>query len=76
MNIRNPGDPNKTERISAWDIRIISPRGDIYDEQHFFTPGYSRSELCDLLAIGEAEFRRYYIGSDDILETLGIDDIL
>ena len=37
---------------------------------------YSRNELCDLLAISEAEFRMHYIGSDDILETLGINDIL
>ncbi len=37
---------------------------------------YSRAALCDLLAIGEAEFRRHYVSSDDILETLGIDDII
>ena len=37
---------------------------------------YSRTELCDLLSISEAEFRKHYVGSDDILDVLGIDDIL
>ena len=37
---------------------------------------YSRTELCELLAISATEFRRHYVGSDDILETLGIDDII
>ena len=44
--------------------------------RHLDEMEYSRIELCELLAIGEAEFKRHYIGSDDILETLGIDDIL
>ena len=38
--------------------------------------GYSNEELRDLIAIGESDFRKHYIGSDDILEKLGIDDIL
>ena len=38
---------------------------------------YSRAELRDLLAIGENDFSKHYIGSDDdILDTLGINDIL
>ena len=45
-------------------------------QRHLDELSYSRTELCDLLAIGEAEFKRHYIGSDDILETLGIDEIL
>ena len=46
-------------------------------QRHLDELEYSRSELCDLLTIGEAEFKNHYIGgSDDILETLGIDDIL
>ena len=44
--------------------------------RHLNELDYSRAELCDLLAIGKDEFRRYYVDSDDILETLGIDDIL
>ena len=46
-------------------------------QQHIAKLEYSRAELCDLLAIGEADFSRHYIGSDDdILDTLGINDIL
>ena len=45
-------------------------------KKHLDELAYSRAELCDLLAIGEAEFKRHYISSDDILETLGIDDII
>lgn len=45
-------------------------------KRHLDELGYSRTELCDLLAIGEAEFRKHYTRSDDILETLGIDDII
>ena len=45
-------------------------------QRHLDDLEYSCTELCDLLAIGETEFRRHYIGSDDILESLGIDDIL
>ena len=45
-------------------------------QRHLDELEYNRTELCDLLAIGEAEFGRHYVGSDDILETLGIDDIL
>ena len=45
-------------------------------QRHMDELEYSRSELRELLAIGEAEFKKYYVGSDDILETLGIDDIL
>ena len=45
-------------------------------QRHLDELEYSRSELCDLLAIGEAEFKKHYIGSDDILESLGIDDII
>ena len=37
---------------------------------------YTHSELRDLLALGEAEFKRHYSGSDDILESLGINDII
>ena len=44
--------------------------------RHLDELGYSRAELCNLLALNEAEFRKHYIGPDDILETLGIDDIL
>ena len=45
-------------------------------QRHLDELEYSRAELCDLLAISESEFRTHYIGSDDILETLGIDDII
>ena len=45
-------------------------------QRHLDELKYSRTELCDLLAISEAEFRAHYIGFDDILETLGIDDII
>ena len=36
----------------------------------------SRSELCDLLTITESEFQEHYIGSEDIMETLGIRNII
>ena len=45
-------------------------------QRHLDELEFSRTELCDLLTISEAEFRRHYIDSDDILERLGIDDIL
>ena len=45
-------------------------------QRHLDELEYSSAELCELLAICKTEFRRHYIGSDDILETLGIDDIL
>ena len=45
-------------------------------QSHLSELEYSRTELCDFLAIGEAEFRQHYVGSDDILDTLGIGDIL
>ena len=46
-------------------------------QEHLDDLEYSRSELCDLMCVGVAEFRKHYIkDSDDILETLGIDDIL
>ena len=44
--------------------------------RHLDDLGYSRRELCDLLAIGEPEFRKLYARPDDILESLGIDDIM
>ena len=38
---------------------------------------YSRAELRDLLAIGEADFSKHYLpAGDDILHSLGIDDLL
>ena len=37
--------------------------------------GYSQSELQDLLGLGEADYRRLY-GEDDILDTLGINELL
>ncbi len=39
---------------------------------------YSRTELRELLAIGEADFSKYYLAddSDDITRRLGIDDLL
>ena len=43
---------------------------------HLDEAGYSPAELCDFISIGESEFRHHYVESDDILETLGIDDIL
>ena len=45
-------------------------------QRHLDELKYSRTELCELLAISDAEFRRHYIGSDDILEKLGIDEML
>ena len=46
-------------------------------QKHLDELEFSRSELCDFLMIGEADLKRYYVSeSDDILETLGIDDIL
>ena len=45
-------------------------------QRHMDELEYSRSELCEFIAIGEAEFKKHYIESDDILTTLGIDDIL
>ena len=45
-------------------------------QRHVDEMGYSKEELRDLIAIGESDFRKHYIGSDDILEKLGIDDIL
>ena len=45
-------------------------------QRHLDELHYNQTELRDLLALGEAEFRSHYIGSDDILKTLGIDDIL
>jgi Zn-dependent peptidase ImmA (M78 family)/transcriptional regulator with XRE-family HTH domain len=45
-------------------------------QRHLNELGYSRAELCDLLALNESEFRKHYIGSEDILEALGIDDLL
>ena len=45
-------------------------------QRHLDELGYSRAELCDLLAMSETEFRIHYIGADDILEALGIDDII
>ena len=44
--------------------------------RHLDELAYSRAELCDLLSIDESEFSRHYVGSNDILESLGIDDIL
>ena len=37
LSIHNPGDPNKTQTLSAGDFRIISADGSIYDEAHYFT---------------------------------------
>ena len=41
-------------------------------QRHLDELEYSRSELCEFIAIGEAEFKKHYISdSDDILTTLG-----
>lgn len=45
-------------------------------QKHLTELDYSRSELCDLLRITDADLGRYYVGDDDILESLGIRDIL
>ncbi len=45
-------------------------------QRHLDELQYARTEICELLAIGEAEFKRHYIGSEDILEQLGIDEML
>ena len=36
---------------------------------------YSPDEFRDLVSIGETDFRRYYVDSDDIVKALGIDEI-
>ena len=44
-------------------------------QMHLDELGYSRSELCEFLAISEDEFSKYYLGGDDILKALGINDL-
>ena len=43
---------------------------------HLGQLGFTRSELRDLLALNETDFRVHYAPEDDILEALGIDDLL
>ena len=45
-------------------------------QSHLDELEYGRTELGDLLAIGDEDFRKNYIPSDDIIGVLGLDDIL
>ena len=47
-------------------------------QRHLDELGYSRSELRELLSIGESDFRQYYLSAEDsdILGSLGIDEII
>ena len=45
-------------------------------QAHLGEMGYSRSELRDLLGLRDTDFRRHYDRGDDILESLGIGDLL
>ena len=44
--------------------------------KHLDEADYSLAELRELIAIGETEFRQYYVDPDDIVKSLGIDELL
>ncbi len=78
MYIRLSRAGYRTREPSTLDPPVEKPRQMRWlAQQHVTKLEYSRAELRDLLAIGENDFSRHYIGSDDdILDTLGINDIL
>ena len=77
MYIRLSKAGYRTREPAALDPPVEEPSWMVLlARRHLDELEYSRGELCNLLAISENEFRRLYVGSDDILETLGIDDIL
>ena len=65
---REPETLDPPEENPSWMLQLV--------QSHLVGLGYSIPELCDLLAIGESEFRKHYMRFDDILETLGITDII
>ena len=44
-------------------------------QRHLDELGYSRTELREFISIGETDFRKYYL-ANDILESLGINEIV
>ena len=44
--------------------------------RHLEQLGYSRQGLCELMRITDADLAKHYVGDDDIMVSLGINDIL
>ena len=78
MYIRLSKAGYRTREPETLDPPMEKPsRMELLARRHLEELEYSSAELCDLLALREEEFSRHYVGgSDDILKTLGIDDIL
>ena len=77
MLARLSGAGFRTREPAALDPPVEKPSTmKTLAQRHLNELAYSRSELREFLALGEVEFKKHYGGSDDILDSLGIDDIL